>query len=301
MFDLIIQQARLCDGTGNPGVVGTLGVTDRRLTYLGGETGLAARRTMNADGLVRAPGCIDPHTHYDAQIAWDPLLTSAPWHGVTTVVMGNCGVGVAPVKPAMRDILLHDLVNVEAIPYEVMPAGIDWQWESSGEYLAAMDRRGLGINVAALVPLTPWRHDVLGEASCERPATPEEMATMRALLREALHAGAFGLSTTTSQHHTGYGARPLACRNASQEELAGLCQALRDVGRGTIEIVLNSAGRHPIDEADVALLRLLTRASGRPVTWKAEGVIATFVAGTQVYAQGTHTGAFPGRVLRSHA
>jgi N-acyl-D-amino-acid deacylase len=176
---------------------------------------------------------------------------------------------VAPVKPAMRDILLHDLVNVEAIPYEVMQAGIEWQWESYGEYLAAMDRRGLGINVAALVPLTPLRHYVLGEASFERSATAEEMATMRALLREAMHAGAFGFSTTTSQNHTGYGARPLACRNASREELAGLCQALRDVGRGTIEIVLNSAGMHPIDEEDVALLRLLTCASGRPVTWLA--------------------------------
>jgi N-acyl-D-aspartate/D-glutamate deacylase len=269
MFDLIIQQARICDGTGNPSFVGTLGVTDGRITYIGRETGLAAQRTMNADGLVVAPGFIDPHTHYDAQIAWDPLLTSSPWHGVTTVVMGNCGVGVAPVKPAMRDILLHDLVNVEAIPYEVMHAGIDWQWESYGEYLAAMDRRGLGINVAGLVPLTPLRHYVLGESSFERAATPEEVATMRTLLREALHAGAFGLSTTTSQNHTGYGARPLACRNASQEELAGVCQALRDVGRGTIEIVLNSAGMHHIDEADVALLRLLTRASGRPVTWLA--------------------------------
>jgi N-acyl-D-aspartate/D-glutamate deacylase len=269
MFDLIIQHARLCDGTGNPSFVGTLGVTDGHITYLGRDMGLAAQRTIDADGLVLAPGFIDPHTHYDAQIAWDPLLTSSPWHGVTTVVMGNCGVGVAPVKPAMRDTLLHDLVNVEAIPYEVMQAGIDWQWESYGEYLDAMDQRGLGINVAALVPLTPLRHYVLGEASFERPATPEETATMRSLLREAMHAGAFGLSTTTSQNHTGSGGRPLACRNASQEELAGVCQALRDVGRGTIEIVLNSAGMHPIDEADVALLHLLTRASGRPVTWLA--------------------------------
>ena len=269
MFDLIIQHARICDGTGNPSFVGTLGVTDGRITYLGRETGLVARRTVNADGLVVAPGFIDPHTHYDAQIAWDPLLTSSPWHGVTTVVTGNCGVGVAPVKPSMRDILLHDLVNVEAIPYEVMQAGIDWQWESYGEYLDAINRRGLWINLAALVPLTPLRHYVLGEASFERPATSEEVSMMRSLFREALHAGAFGLSTTTSQNHTGYGARPLACRNASPEELAGLCQALHDVGRGTIEIVLNSAGMHPIDEADVALLRLLTRESGRPVTWLA--------------------------------
>ncbi|MBM3226988.1 MAG: amidohydrolase family protein, partial [Candidatus Tectomicrobia bacterium] len=269
MFDLIIQQARICDGTGHPSFVGTLGVTDGRITYLGRETGLAAQRTIDADGLALAPGFIDPHTHYDAQIAWDPLLTSSPWHGVTTVVMGNCGVGVAPVKPAMRDILLHDLVNLEAIPYDVMQAGIDWQWESYSEYLAAVDRRGLGINVASLVPLTPLRHYVMGEASFERAATAAERATMRTLLREALDAGAFGLSTTVSQNHTGYGARPLACRNASQEELTGLCQTLREVGRGTIELVLNSAGMHPIDDADVALLRLLTQASGRPVTWLA--------------------------------
>src|SRR5919202_1685622 len=180
--------------------------------------------------------------------------------------MGNCGVGVAPVRPAMRDLLLHDLVSVETIPYEVMHAGIDWQWESYGEYLDAIGRRGLGINVAALVPLTPLRHYVMGEASFERQATPEEVATLRGLLREAMQAGAFGFSTTTSQNHVGYGARPLACRNASREELAGLCQALRDVGRGTIEIVLNSAGMHPIEDADVELFRLLTQASGRPGT-----------------------------------
>lgn len=267
MFDLVIQNARICDGTGQASFIGTLGVNDGRITSIGRDTGLAAQRRIQADDLVLAPGFIDPHTHYDAQVAWDPLLTSSPWHGVTTVVMGNCGVGVAPVKPAMRDILLHDLVNVEAIPYEVMQAGIDWQWESYGEYLDTIDRRGLGINIAALVALTPLRHYVMGEASMERSATPDEMTAMYTLLKEAMQAGAFGFSTTTSRNHTGYGARPLACRNASHEELARLCQALRDVGRGTIEIVLNSAGMHPIEDADVDILRLLTEASGRPVTW----------------------------------
>jgi N-acyl-D-amino-acid deacylase len=267
MFDLVIDNARICDGTGQPSFIGSLGVSQGRITYLGRQRGLAAQRTMHADGLVLAPGFIDPHTHYDAQVAWDRLLTSSPWHGVTTVVMGNCGVGVAPVKPETRDILLHDLVNVEAIPYDVMQAGIDWQWESYGEYLDTIDRHGLGLNIAALVAFTPLRHYVMGEASFERQARPEEMASMRQLLREAMQAGAFGFSTTTSRNHTGYGARPLACRNASQEELAALCHALRDVGRGTIEIVLNSAGMHPIDEADLETLRLLSHASGRPVTW----------------------------------
>ena len=269
MYDLVIQNARICDGTGRPSFIGTLGVTDGQITYLGRETGLSAQCTIDADGLVLAPGFIDPHTHYDAQIAWDPLLTSSPWHGVTTVVMGNCGVGVAPVKPETRDILMHDLVNVEAIPYDVMQAGIDWSWESYGEYLDTMDLRGLGINVAGLVAFTPLRHYVMGEASFERPATPEEIVIMRRLLREAMQAGAFGFTTTTTRNHVGYGGRPLACRNASQEELAGLCHALRDVGRGIIEIALSSGGMNLIDDTDLDLLRLLTHESGPPVTWLA--------------------------------
>jgi N-acyl-D-aspartate/D-glutamate deacylase len=269
MLDLVIENARLCDGTGQPSVMGALGVKDGLITHLGPEQGLAAQRRIDAEGLVLAPGFIDPHTHYDAQIAWDPLLTSSPWHGVTTVVMGNCGVGVAPVKPQTRDILMHDLVNVEAIPYEVMQAGIDWQWESYGEYLDAVGQPGLGLNVAGLVAFTPLRHYVLGEASFERQATPEEIATMRRLLQDALQAGAFGFTTTTSRNHVGYAGRPLACRNASQAELVGLCHALRDVGRGTIEIILNSAGMHLIDDADVELLRTLTHESTRPVTWLA--------------------------------
>ncbi|GIX49307.1 MAG: amidohydrolase [Candidatus Tectimicrobiota bacterium] len=269
MLDLVIEEARICDGTGRPSFIGTLGVRGDRIAYLGQERGLAAHRRLRAEGLVLAPGFIDPHTHYDAQVAWDPLLTCSPWHGVTTVVMGNCGVGVAPVRPQTRDILLHDLVNVEAIPYEVMRAGIDWQWESYGEYLDAIARRGLGINVAGLVALTPLRHYVMGEASFERAATPEELATMARLLRQAMAAGAFGFSTTTIRNHIGHQGRPLACRNASQEELRGLCRVLREVGRGIIEIALDSTGARLISDADVALLRLLTEESGRPVTWLA--------------------------------
>lgn len=269
MFDLLIRNARICDGTGQPSFTGSLGVNDGLITHLGPENGLAAERRIDAEGLVLAPGFVDPHTHYDAQIAWDPMLTSSPWHGVTTIVMGNCGVGVAPVKPETRDILMHDLVNVEAIPYDVMQAGIDWQWESYGEYLDAIGQRGLGLNVAGLVAFTPLRHYVMGEDSFERQATADEIDTMRRLLREAMQDGAFGFTTTTSRTHVGYGGRPLACRNASMDELVGLCHALRDVGRGTIEIILSSAGMHPISDADVELLRTLTDESGRPATWLA--------------------------------
>ncbi len=269
MLDLVIRNARIVDGTGTPAFMGDLGVADGRIRSIGPSAGQTAERVLDADGLVLAPGFVDPHTHYDAQIAWDPLLTCSPWHGVTTVIMGNCGVGVAPVRPETREILMQDLVNVEAIPYDVMKAGIDWQWESYGQYLDAVGRDGLGINVAGLVAFTPLRHYVMGEASFERAATGDEIATMRRLLREALEAGAFGFTTTTSRNHVGYQGRPLACRNASREELIGVAEGLRDAGRGAIEIILNSGGMYAVGDEDVELLRQLTRATGRPVTWLA--------------------------------
>ena len=269
MFDLLIQNARICDGTGTPSYIGTIGVEGDRITYIGQESGQTAQRSIDAEGLALAPGFIDPHTHYDAQVAWDPLLTCSPWHGVTTVVIGNCGVGVAPVKPESRDILLHDLVNIEDLSFDVMKAGIDWQWESFGEYLDAIDQGGLGINIAGLAAFTPLRHYVMGEAAFERQATPEEIETMHRLMKEAMEQGAFGFSTSIMFRHIGYQGRPLACRNAGKEELIGLCQALRDVGRGAIQIVLNSGGYSLIKDDDVELLRLLTNESGRPVTWLA--------------------------------
>jgi N-acyl-D-aspartate/D-glutamate deacylase len=269
MLDLLIKNARIVDGTGGPSFMGDLGVQDGLIRSISRSNGLTAERVLDAGALVLAPGFVDPHTHYDAQIAWDPMVTCSPWHGVTTVVMGNCGVGVAPVRPSTREILMQDLVNVEAIPYDVMKAGIDWQWESYGQYLDAVDRRGLGINVAGLVAFTPLRHYVMGEASFERAATEDEIATMRRLLREALEAGAFGFSTTTSRNHVGYQGRPLACRNASRDELIGVVRGLHDAGRGAIEMILNSGGMHAVSDEDIELLRQVCRASGRPVTWLA--------------------------------
>ncbi|HEX2436966.1 MAG TPA: amidohydrolase family protein [Methylomirabilota bacterium] len=269
MLDLLIKNARIVDGTGGPSFMGDLGVQGGVIRAVGRGNGATAGRVIDADGLALAPGFVDPHTHYDAQIAWDPMVTCSPWHGVTTVIMGNCGVGVAPVRESTREILMQDLVNVEAIPYDVMKAGIDWQWESYGEYLDAIDRRGLGINVAGLVAFTPLRHYVMGEASFERAASEDEIATMRRLLREALEAGAFGFTTTTSRNHVGYQGRPLACRNASREELIGVVRGLQDARRGAIEIILGSGGMDTVNDRDIELLRELTTASGRPVTWLA--------------------------------
>jgi len=268
MHDLVIENARIVDGTGAPERRGSVAVTGGRITAVGIAPGEAARERLNARGLVLSPGFIDPHTHYDAQVAWDPLLTCSSWHGITTVVMGNCGVGVAPCRPEAREVLMGDLVNVEAIPLDVMRRGIGWEWESFGEYMDALSRRPLGINVAPLMPLTPLRHYVLGEASFDRAATAVETATLGRLYGEALDAGAFGLSTTILQNHVGDQGRPLACRLASPDELRALCGEMRRRGRGVIEAAITSLPDRVTDD-EYATLKLLVEESRRPVTYLA--------------------------------
>ncbi|MGH8008841.1 MAG: N-acyl-D-amino-acid deacylase family protein [Candidatus Binatia bacterium] len=269
MYDLIIQNARICDGTGKPSFHGSVAVKDGLIAAVGKGNGEAAAKKINADGLALAPGFIDPHTHYDAQVAWDPLVTCSSWHGITTVVMGNCGVGVAPVRPKLRDIVMWDLVNVEAIPFEVMQRGIDWQWETHAEYLDVLQKRGMGINVASLAALTPLRHYALGEESFERAATEDEIVVMQRLFRDAIRAGAFGLTTTVLNNHIGYQGRPLACRNASRAELAALCQILREEGRGAIELALTGTNIGQVSDDEYDLLEFLVRHSQRPVTFLA--------------------------------
>src|SRR4249919_441621 len=197
-YDVLIKNGTLVDGTGAPA---------RRVEV--GELKGAGKRTIDAVGLVVAPGFIDPHTHYDAQICWDGATTPSSWHGVTTVVMGNCGVGIAPCRPAAREVAMRDLVNVEAIPFEVLNAGITWDWETFPQYMDAAQRRKPSLNLAFLAPLTPFRHYVMHEASQERSATPEETKKIAALLGEAMDAGAFGFSSTLLNQHMGFGGKPL--------------------------------------------------------------------------------------------
>ncbi len=180
--------------------------------------------------------------------------------------MGNCGVGIAPCKPAVREVAAWDLVNVEAIPFEALAKGISWEWETFPDFMTAAERRGVGINLAFLAPLTPFRRYVLGDESMEREARPDEIAQIAGLLREAITAGAFGFSTTTLPQHIGYQGRPLGCRLASRDELKAYANVLRDLGRGAIEVALTRRAGD-VSESEYELLEFLLNESARPVTW----------------------------------
>ena len=266
-YDLLIKNGTVVDGTGSPRRVAGVAVKDGVIAEIG-KIKDGGARTIDADGLIVAPGFVDPHTHYDAQICWDPQITSSSWHGVTSVVMGNCGVGLAPCRPQVHDIVTHDLVNVEAIPYEVLKRGITWDWESFPSYMEAAGRRRSAINLGFLAPVTPFRHYVMGEESMERAATAQEAQKIAALLREAVAAGALGFSHTTGIQHVGYKGRPLACRLADRTELSAYAHVLRGLAKGVIEITLTQKFGH-IQDHELDLLKFLLDESGRRVTWLA--------------------------------
>jgi len=263
--DLLIRNGLVIDGTGTPARRADVTISGARIAAIGSDLG-AAKRVIDADGLVVTPGFIDPHTHYDAQICWDGALTPSSWHGVTSVVMGNCGVGIAPCRPAAREIAMRDLVNVEAIPFEVLEQGITWDWESFPQYLEAAARRKPALNLGFLAPLTPFRHYVMGEASMERAASVEETAQIKALLGEAMDAGAFGFSSTLLNQHMGFAGRPLACRNASREELKAYCNALKERAKGAIEIAMTKQ-IGVMDDPELELLDFMLEESARPITF----------------------------------
>ncbi len=263
--DLLIRNGTVVDGTGAAARHADVAIAGGRIAEIG-KVRDGAKQVIDADGCVVAPGFIDPHTHYDAQICWDGAVTPSSWHGVTSVVMGNCGVGIAPCRPADREIAMRDLVNVEAIPFEVLNEGITWEWETFPEFMAAAERRRPSLNLAFLAPLTPFRHYAMGEASMERAANVEETAHIKQLLGEAVDAGAFGFSSTLLNQHMGYGGRPLACRNASREELKAYCNALRERSKGAIEIAMTKQ-IGVMDDPELELLDFMLTESARPITF----------------------------------
>jgi N-acyl-D-amino-acid deacylase len=265
-YDLLITNGIIVDGTGAPRFKGDVGVQSGRIAAIGKIDGSAAATIIDANGKIVCPGFVDPHTHYDAQITWDRLLSSSAEHGVTTVVMGNCGVGIAPCRPSHREWVTDDLVTVEGIDKEVLVEGIKWEWETFPEYIDAAERRGSALNLAFLAPITPLRTYVLGAEANERAATATETQTIAAMLREAMQAGAWGFTTTASRQHIGHGGKPLAARLASREELAAYADVLKRCERGVIELALTKRYA-TLAEDEEDLLKFLLDASCRPVTW----------------------------------
>ena len=265
-YDLLIRGGTVVDGTGAPRFRADVAIAAGRIAEIGKSIGGSAAKVIDATDLFVAPGFVDPHTHYDAQICWDPQITSSSWHGVTSVILGNCGVGVAPCKPADRAITAADLTNLEAIPADVLEAGLTWDWDSFPSYMDAAARRGSAINLGFFAPLTPFRHWAMGRDSLDRAATPRELDQIKEALRAAITAGALGISTSVSTIDIGYEGRPLACRLASRDELAAYCHVLRDLGKGVIQ--LNLADRpSDMSQEEYDTLEFLLSESQRPISW----------------------------------
>jgi N-acyl-D-aspartate/D-glutamate deacylase len=262
-FDLLVRGGTIVDGTGAPGRRGDLGIRAGRIAAVGEVSGTAPR-VVDADGAVVAPGFVDIHTHYDAQVFWDRWLTISPWHGVTSVVMGNCGFGIAPTRPGHRDLILRTLENVEGMSLDALRAGVgaEWPFEHFGEYLDAIERRGTAINVGALVGHTPVRLYVMGEEATEREARPDEIAAMRGLVAGALADGAVGFATSKAPTHVGYAGRPVPSRAAALEEIEALAGCLGDAGHGVMQATLGPG-------LFLGEFETIQRRTRRPISWTA--------------------------------
>ena len=262
-FDLRIDGGTIIDGTGAERFSGDVGIRDGQIVALGDVKGSAAE-TIDATGRIVSPGFVDIHTHYDAQILWDRMLTISPWHGVTTVVVGNCGFGVAPTRPEHRDLILKTLEKVEGMSLEALQEGIGdkWPFETFPEYLDAIEKAGSAINVGVLVGHTPLRMYVMGEESTERAATEEEVAQMRKLVGEAVNAGAVGFATSHATTHVGYGGRPVPSRMADFEEIREIASVLGELDKGMMQATV---GRDLFFDQ----FAQIAEETGRPVSWTA--------------------------------
>ena len=259
MFDLIIRNADVADGLGNPLRRADLAVKDGRIAAIGHDLG-QARETVDASGLVLAPGVIDIHTHYDAQLTWDSTASPSPALGVTTVVIGNCGFGIAPATPATRDTLLKNLSEVEAMSLDALREGVDWQFDDFSSYLDFLSNRGVYPNVASFCSHSALRTVVMGDAGSERESTAEELARMLAMFDDAMKAGAIGLGSSTFENHNGYGGIPVPSRLASDDEFRALARVVARHGHG---VTMATCG----ERSPIAFMEELAALSGRPVIY----------------------------------
>ena len=257
MHDLVVDNALVIDGLGGPPRPGGVAVAGGRLAAVGLDLG-PARERVDAGGLALAPGIVDLHTHYDAQLTWDPFATPSAALGVTTVVIGNCGFTIAPCRPDDRDLTLRALTHVEGMSLEALRAGVRWHFETYPQYLDAMERRGVVPNVASFVGHSSVRTYVLGADATKRAATAPEVAEMRRLVLEAVRAGAIGFATSTLEQHNGENGIPMPSRLADDAEMRALTGALGEAGRGVFMLTKGMTSTVP-------WLEEIAAASGRPV------------------------------------
>jgi len=263
MLDLLIRGGTIIDGTGEPRFDADIGIRDGLIACVG-STEEPAEREIDATGLLVTPGWVDVHTHYDGQVTWDPYLTPSIWHGVTTVVMGNCGVGFAPAAHDQHDWLISLMEGVEDIPGTALAEGIRWEWESFPEYLDSIDKNEHAIDVVAQVPHGALRAFVMGERGADHEARPtqEEIETMGRLAREAIAAGAVGFSSSRTRNHRTKDGEFTPSLTAGPEEMIGIAEAIGEGGRGVFEMVADFAHL----EEEFALLREMVEVSGRPMS-----------------------------------
>jgi N-acyl-D-aspartate/D-glutamate deacylase len=277
--DIVIRGGTLIDGTGAPRRRADVAVGGGRIVEIG--EGVADRngaRVLDATGQVVAPGFIDIHTHYDAQVFWDPWLTPSAYHGVTSVVAGNCGFSIAPIQRDLVPLMAHTLQHVEDMSFDTLSVGVPWdEFETFPQYLDAVERRGAALNFGCYVGHTAVRLFVMGEEAYERPATDDELRRMQATVAEAMAAGAIGFATSASPTHNGDGGRPVPSRVADLDELRALLGAVGETGKGVVALLPGGT----ISDEEVFAMQ---RGCGRPVTWTAlltvkgypyhEGVVA---------------------------
>jgi N-acyl-D-aspartate/D-glutamate deacylase len=262
-LDLLIRNGTIVDGSGAARYPGDVAVQDGRIVEIG-RVRSAAERVIDADGLVVAPGFVDGHTHMDAQVAWDPIGSCSCWHGVTTVIMGNCGFALAPCRPEEREWFARCLTAVEDIPTEAMLAGIDWTWETFPEYLATVERLPKAINYGAYIGHSALRMYVMGKRALSEPATEEDLARMTAAVTEAIRAGAMGFSSSRSTTHVTPDDTPVASRIAEWSEVDRLVGAMGELGAGIFQVGPDISGG-PAQRAFLARLKRVALESGRPV------------------------------------
>jgi N-acyl-D-aspartate/D-glutamate deacylase len=263
MHDLVIRGGTIVDGTGGPTHVGDVAVDADKIVSVGGQAG-PGQREIDATGLLVTPGFVDVHTHYDGQVSWDHLLEPSIYHGVTTVVMGNCGVGFAPAAPDRHDFLISLMEGVEDIPGTALAEGLPWDWESFPEYLDSIEKRPHTLDFAAQLPHAALRCYVMGERGAdhnERP-TPDEIKTMARITKEAMLAGAVGFSTSRTVNHKTVDGQHTPSYTATSDELWGIAEGLKEAGRGVFEIV----GDFPDLEPEFEMVRQMAERSGRPLS-----------------------------------